>query len=248
MTWSLGAGLVAALVGAASGWFVPRLIARIPEPEEAEHKEPYAAIAARPGLAWKCATASALVAGSLGARVGWQPELVFLLVLATVGVALSVIDWRTRLLPTKLIAPTYVVVVPLVVLAAALGGEWQTLLRAGLAWLAGFAVFFALWFIYPAGLGYGDVRLSGLLGIALGWFGWDALLAGLYTGVLLGTVFGGALTAARRLTRKSHYPMGPFLLIGTWLTVAFTPYVVGVYAWLLGGLTGLVAAGLNLVG
>ena len=190
-TWFLDTALVAGAVGLVAGGFVPELIARLPEPtpepegeglqaaeDEAsfakpvdEPKELYVDIAATPRLRWWTAAASAVAAGLLGARVGWHPALLFLVYLVPVCVALSVVDWRTRYLPTRLIAPSYVVVGVLAVLASALTGDWAALQTSVVGWLASFAVFWLLWFMVPRGMAYGDVRLAGLLGMALGWLG-----------------------------------------------------------------------------
>lgn len=249
--WYPLAGLAMAVSGGVLGWFVPVLIARIPEPEaeqpsQSDHeseagaasdvpqdappepaKELYAAIAGLPGLAWRCAVVGAVVAGLVGARVGWQPALLPLLYLVPVGVALALVDWRTRLLPTKLIAPSYVALVVLTVLAAVLDGSWDALLRAGWGWLISGGTFFALWFVHPRGMGYGDVRLSGLLGITLGYLGWAELLTGVYAGFLLGGV-GGLLLSALRVVDRKAYPFGPFMLVGALVGVLAGP---GVAAW-----------------
>jgi leader peptidase (prepilin peptidase)/N-methyltransferase len=249
-TWSLAPGLVMAVVGGVLGWYVPALIARIPEPQpepgppfrevgsagepEAESveeleepKERYDAIAARPGLAWKSALASAVTGGLVGAVIGWDPILLLWAYLVPVGVALAVVDWRTRLLPTKVIAPSYAVLVALTLLAAVLSGDWDSLVRAGWGWLIAGGTFFVLWFIYPRGMGYGDVRLSGLLGIALGYLGWAELLTGVYAGFLLGGV-GGLLLSALRIVDRKAYPFGPFMLVGALVGVLAGP---GVAAW-----------------
>ena len=252
--WFPMTGAVMAVIGAVLGWFVPTLVARIPEPEpevpadEAgaagegpaepetqsvepsepeEPKEPYAAIAALPGLAWKSALASAVTAGLVGMRVGWDPALLVWAYLVPVGVALAVVDWRTRLLPTKVIAPSYAVVVALTLLAGTMSGDWDSVVRAGWGWLIAGGTFFVLWFIYPRGMGYGDVRLSGLLGIALGYLGWGELVTGVYAGFLLGGV-GGLLLSLLRIVDRKAYPFGPFMLVGAVVGVLAGP---GVTAW-----------------
>ena len=68
-----------------------------------------------------------------------------------------------------------------------------------------------MWVVYPRGLGYGDVRLSGLLGLALGYLGWGEVLVGMYAGFLLGGIIGGVLALAKVVDRK-RYPFGPFML------------------------------------
>ncbi len=207
---------------------VPAAGSAMPVPDVPETKEPYTKIAQLPGLRWKAAVATAVVAGLLGWRVGWSPGLPMLLYLAPVGVALALVDWRTRLLPTKVIAPSYAVVVLLSVVAAWAAGDWDALVRAGWGWLVAGGTFFVLWFVYPKGMGYGDVRLSGVLGIALGWFGWSELVTGVYAGFLLGGV-GGLLLSALRIVDRKAYPFGPFMLVGALLGVLLGPYVASWY-------------------
>lgn len=130
-----------------------------------------------------------------------------------VGVVLGYIDAQTRLLPTRIIAPSYGVLIVLIGLAAAFDGDTDDLVRAGLGWLAYGGFYFLMWVVYPRGLGYGDVRLSGLLGLALGYLGWGEVLVGMYAGFLLGGIIGGVLALAKVVDRK-RYPFGPFMLVG----------------------------------
>lgn len=223
-----------AAVAAATGALVPRLVAAIPEPAPAaeEHSEPaeqpkesYRDIAALPGLAWKASLAAGAAGAILGLSLGWSWPLLFLLPLVPVSVALAVVDWRTQLLPTRVIAPTYVVVAVLVLVCWAVTRDTDDLVRAGWGWLIAGGSFFALWFIHPRGLGYGDVRLSGILGIALGYVGWSELLVGLYAGFLLGGLGGGLLSVLRVVERRS-FPFGPFMLVGALVGVAVGERIV----------------------
>ena len=136
--------------------------------------------------------------------------------------ALAIIDWRTRLLPTRVIAPTYVVLIALVLVCAAITRDTDDLVRAGWGWLVSGGLFLALWLVHPRGLGYGDVRLSGVLGIALGYLGWGPLLVGVYAGFLLGGVGGGLLSLARVVERRA-IPFGPFMLVGALVGVVAGP-------------------------
>jgi leader peptidase (prepilin peptidase)/N-methyltransferase len=168
------------------------------------------------------------VAGIVGGSVGWSPALSFLLYLAPVGVALAVVDWHTRLLPTKVIAPSYAVVAVLAALSAWAEGDLDALVTACLGWLVAGGTFFLLWFIYPRGMGYGDVRLSGVLGIALGYLGWAELLVGVYAGFVVGALGGLGLSALRIVDRKA-YPFGPFMLVGALVGVVLGPHVAAWY-------------------
>jgi leader peptidase (prepilin peptidase)/N-methyltransferase len=253
---SLSAALLLAVLGAVSGWFVPALIRWIPEPDpedeagsdtsaherdeadttappeepapEEPPKELYADIAALRGLAWKSALATAVIGALLGWAVGLETPLLFLAYLAPVGVALSVVDWRTRLLPTKVIAPSYAVVVALAVVAALPGQDWDDLKRAALGWAISGGTFLLMWLIYPKGMGYGDVRLSGVLGIALGYLGWGPLLVGIYAGFLIGGLGGGLLSLLRVVERRS-YPFGPFMFVGAVVGVVWGETVARAY-------------------
>ncbi len=227
---SLLGAAVAAPIGLLLGLLVPGLIARVPEPDEpADDKVPYAVIAARPGLLWQAAFGCGLIAGLIGAALGQDWSLLFLLPLVPVGFALGLIDWRTRLLPTRIIAPTYVVLVPLVVLAALLAGDPRLLIGAAVGWLVMGGYYLLMWVIYPPGVGYGDVRLSGILGIVLGYLGWGPLALGSFAGLLLGGL-GSLVLVALRLIDKQENPFGPWMLIGALVGIILGP-AFGTWAW-----------------
>lgn len=232
--------LLAALGCGLAGLGVPALVRAVPEPvpepvpeaasgddrtgDQDEPKELYADVAALPGLAWKAAAGSLLAGGAVALAVGATWHLLVLLPLVPIGVALAVVDWRTRLLPTRIIAPTYGLVVVLVLLVWAVTGDTGDVTRAALGWLSAGAFFFVLWFVHPRGLGYGDVRLSGVLGIALGHVGWAELVTGLYAGFLCGGIVGLLLSRLRVVDRKG-YPFGPFMLVGAVVGLLWGPWV-----------------------
>ena len=223
----------AAVLGAVGGALAPRVIAALPEPadpDDAKDKISYRRLAEVGSLPGALAVAGAVVCASLAWRLGWSAALPLWLYVGVVGVMLAYIDWRTRLLPTRIIAPSYAIVTALALLASALSGDWASLLRAGAGWLLAGGLFFVLWFVYPKGMGYGDVRLSGVLGIALGWLGWGELIAGVYAGFLLGA-FGGGLLALLRVVDRRRYPFGPFMLAGALVGVLTGPALT---AWYVG--------------
>lgn len=226
--------LVYALFGAVgcglAGLVVPTLIGRIPEPATpAADKPAYAALAAAPLLPLGAALASAVVGGVLGWALAAQTDLIVWWPLVPIGVALAVVDWRTRLLPTRVIAPTYALVLVCLAVAFVVDRDTADLIRAGWGWLIAGGLFLLLWAIYPRGMGYGDVRLSGILGLALGHVGWAALITGLYAGFVLGALIGGVLSLARLVDRKG-YPFGPFMLLGALSGVVVAHLLPGL-AW-----------------
>jgi leader peptidase (prepilin peptidase)/N-methyltransferase len=92
-----------------------------------------------------------------------------------------------------------------------------------------FALYFGLCFAYPAGMGFGDVKLSGVLGLYLGWLGWGVWAAGLFLGFLIGGLYGIALLLRGRGGRKTAVPFGPFMLLGVLLAVLVGQRLVDAY-------------------
>jgi len=147
-------------------------------------------------------------------RFGADWELPAYLYLAAVGLALALIDLDTKRLPDALTLPSYAVTVVLLGLAAALGDHPGALLRALVGALAVGLFYFVVWFAYPAGMGFGDVKLAPLLGAYLGWISYGAAVVGVFAGFLYGAVVGIGLVLAQKGGRKTKVPFGPFMLAG----------------------------------
>ena len=153
-------------------------------------------------------------------RFGVSAELPAYLVLAAAGVLLAVVDLRHRLLPNRVIGPALVTGALLLTAAAAVDGRWDDLGRAGLGAAVLFAVFLLLALISPSALGMGDVKLAGLLGLHLGWLGWDAVLLGAAAGFAVQALLSLVLLAARRIDLRGELPFGPALLAGAVLAIS----------------------------
>lgn len=212
------AALALGIAGAMAGVVGPWAIARLPEPEEApEGKLLYRDIAAtsRLGL-WLGAVGIALGAPS-GAAIGWNADLLPWTYLLPLGVVLAYIDLRTRLLPTRLIAPSYVAIVALIGLAALVASSHDILVRAVIGWVAVGGLYLLLWVLAPRSVGYGDVRFSGILGLTLGCIGWPAIVVGAWFGFLLGGLGGLVLRGYTGLKMNAH---GPAMVLGAVIGVA----------------------------
>jgi leader peptidase (prepilin peptidase)/N-methyltransferase len=94
-------------------------------------------------------------------------------------------------------------------------------LRAAEGAAAVFAVLFALAFASPRSFGMGDVKLGGVLGGYLGWFGWVEVYYGIFGGFVLGAVLAVGLLATRRASMKTAVPFGPMLVVGPLIVLAF---------------------------
>ncbi len=156
---------------------------------------------------------AALFAG-LAARFGYDWALPAYLVLFAGLLALSVIDVETLLLPKVIVWPLSVAVAALFVLAAGITGQWHDLLIGVISGAAWFVLFYVMNLASPRMLGYGDVRLAPVLGLALGWLGWRYVLLGFFAGNLIGAIVGIALIASKRISRQQQIPYGVFLALG----------------------------------
>ena len=143
-----------------------------------------------------------------------------LLWFAAVALRLAVIDVRTRRLPNAIVLPSYPVAGVLLAGAALAAGEpdrvGAMLLGAGALW----AGFFALRLLSPASMGFGDVKLAGLLGLYLGFLGAGYVLAGVAAAFVFGGLWGAGLILTRRGTASSTVAFGPFLLLGAAVAMA----------------------------
>ncbi len=155
------------------------------------------------------------------AGLSWTVPALWYLV--AISVPLVLIDLDVRRLPDAIVLPSYPVAAALLALAALNPGgttHWTELGRAGIGALAMLAVYTAPRLIVRHGMGLGDVKLSGVLGLYLGWAGWGSLFVGWFSAFLLGGVFSIGLILTRRASRKSTVPFGPWMIAGAWLGLA----------------------------
>lgn len=149
-----------------------------------------------------------------------------LLYLVAIAVALTLIDLDVFRLPDAIVLPSYVVGAALLLLAD-LAPDGSLDVDAAIRALVGAAAMFAFYFLLMLrGMGFGDVKLAGLLGLYLGWFGWGALVVGAFGAFLLGGLFSIGLLIGRRAGRKSRVPFGPWMISG-----AIVGVVVGEPIW-----------------
>jgi leader peptidase (prepilin peptidase) / N-methyltransferase len=162
-------------------------------------------------------------------RIGFSAELPAYLYLGAIGVALALIDIDVKRLPNVIVLPSYIVSAVLLAAAALVEQEWADLLRAGLGMAALYAFYFVLALVYPRGMGFGDVKLAGVLGGYLGWLGWAEVVSGGFLGFLFGGVVGGGLMLARRAGRRSMIPFGPFMLAGALVAILWGGALADLY-------------------
>jgi len=178
-----------------------------------------AAISARYPLV-ELLTAAVFVAIALrrGVDAGLALELPF----ASVLIAVAAIDLEHRLVPNAIVAPAAVYGVGAAAVLAT--GELPELLAAGAGAFAGMLL---IALAYPQGMGMGDVKLAGAIGLYLG----VSVLPALLIGFLSGTVVGlGIIAGQGTSARKQAVPFGPFLALGGLVGVLAGPELVDLYS------------------
>jgi leader peptidase (prepilin peptidase) / N-methyltransferase len=205
--------VASALLGVPVGAAIDVVAARVPE------RLPVLGVDARAALAPRRAGLLALVCAALfagtAARLADSWALPAYLTLAAGLVALSLIDLEHYLLPNRIVYPLTVAVIVLLALGSLGDGEGDALARAFGGGAVAFVGLGALHLASPRSMGFGDVKLVFVLGVALAWLGWGELAVGLFLAFLYGAVVGVALIALRLRGRKDHVPFGPFLAAGT---------------------------------
>jgi leader peptidase (prepilin peptidase)/N-methyltransferase len=156
-------------------------------------------------------------------------ELPAYCVLAAAGVAISAIDIEHMRIPSVLVYTTVALGAPLLVLASAGTHRWSALASAAVGGAIAFGVFAALFYAVPRGIGFGDVRLAGLCGGFLGWIGYREVVAGFVISFIVAGVPAALLLAAHKVQRRTKIPFGPFLALGTIVTVLFAAPII--HAW-----------------
>jgi leader peptidase (prepilin peptidase)/N-methyltransferase len=162
-------------------------------------------------------------------RLGASWELPAFCVFFASLLAVSVIDLDHFIIPNRVIYPTLVVLGPLLVLAAALDGRWRPLIDAGLGGAAAFVALFLVHFVSPRGMGFGDVRLAGVIGVMLGWLGLRYVPLGLFLAFLIASVVGIGLMITRIRSRKDAVPFGPFMACGAIVAVLWGHAILHLY-------------------
>jgi leader peptidase (prepilin peptidase)/N-methyltransferase len=172
-----------------------------------------------PTIELSCA---ALFAG-VAAREGFNWDVPALLIFVAGLLALSSIDLERLILPKSIVYTTLVLITAGLLLDAGVTHDWHRLLIAGACALSWFLLFFILNFLGPKYLGFGDVRLAPVLGLALGWLGIRYVILGFFAANLIGSIIGVTLIAMKKMSRDQPIPFGVFLALGAALAIYAGP-------------------------
>ncbi len=240
--------LLAGLLGLLIGSFLNVVVWRLPRGESLSHPASHCPVCGHPIRAYdnipvfswvllrgRCRDCGARISpryplvelatgaafGATAAWVGWSILLPFAFWFVAASIAMILIDVEHHRLPNSLTLSTYVVVVAGLAITAMLEQEWPAFGRAIVGGFVLALIYAALATAFPRGMGWGDVKLALVVGTAMAWVGWGALVVGGFGAFLLGAVWGVASIATGRAGRKSALPFGPFMVVAA----------IGAMAW-----------------
>ncbi len=162
-------------------------------------------------------------------RYGLTPGSLLLMVFFSAFIVITFIDLDFQIIPDLITIPGAVI--------ALLGGilllddpfnrglslGWQdSLIGAAL----GFGLFYLIALLSRGGMGGGDIKMMAMVGALTGWKG---VLLTTFIGSLTGSIIGIFLVIFRGKGRKSKVPFGPFLALGTVVTILFGQEILRLY-------------------
>jgi len=212
--------VVTTLAGVLVGWFViVRLAETIPEPSPLDPRARVAVTLVN-GLLWYTV---------VDKFIRWWIVVPYVVVFSVL-LAVSVVDLRVYRIPDRIVFPALGASVVLFI-GAAVAIEIDQIKYAVVGMLTFFLILFVFHVVYPAGMGFGDVKLALLMGLSLGWLASSAggaaylVMVALFIGCIVGIVFGLAVRLARG--RGGAFPFGPALAFGTvFVVLNFQNYLI----------------------
>lgn len=156
----------------------------------------------------------AVVEAALLWRFGWSAPLAAYLVFGVAATAVSASDLACRRVPNRATAPALVAGIVLLGVASAHSGQWWSLARAGIATVALAAFYLALGLASRGGMGMGDVKWAGVVGLYCGWLGWRAVFGATLLAFVAAALFVLICRLATVGTRRRTVPMAPFMSAG----------------------------------
>ena len=150
---------------------------------------------------------TALLCALVVVAKGADADAVIGIVLVLMLVPITLIDLDHRIIPNKITYPGFVLGVVLIAVL-----DTDSLVEHLIASAAAGGFLFVAWFLYPRGMGLGDVKLAFVLGIYLG----RAVAPAMFTALIAGTLIGAIIIArvGAEKGRKTAIPFGPYLALG----------------------------------
>ncbi len=165
------------------------------------------------------AVVTGVLFGGAAAHFGRDLVLAPFCVFFAMLVVVSVTDLTHRLVPRWLLYAALALIVPLLVGSSAVDDRWHDLAGSAIAGAVAFGLFFGIWWFVPRGMGFGDVRLAGVIGITLGYLSLLHAYGAFLAGFVVGMLFGLVMMVISSSGRKTRIPFAPSLAAGAVIAV-----------------------------
>lgn len=174
--------------------------------------------------------ATGLILGFLYWRYGLSAELGIMAFYACLLIIVFVIDLEHGLILNKVIYPAMIVSLLLALLPQP---HLTLMIKHGIASAAlggaiGFAIFLLIAVVSRGGMGWGDVKLAALIGLATGF---PFVVVAIIMAAILGGIVAVVLVTIKKKKRRETIPFGPFLALATMITLLWGSDIL---SWYLG--------------
>jgi leader peptidase (prepilin peptidase)/N-methyltransferase len=171
--------------------------------------------------------------GAVFGLMAWAaPTLAVLpafLMFAATMVTLTVTDLQTKLIPNRILGPATAIGVVLLATGSLVSGDVGLLANAAIGGLAYFGVMFLMALIARGALGFGDVKLSLIIGVFTGYISLGSVLVAGGGAFILGGLVSVLLILTRVANRKDLIPFGPFMTTAAIIATTWGPTITTWY-------------------
>jgi leader peptidase (prepilin peptidase)/N-methyltransferase len=152
---------------------------------------------------------------------GISADLIALIPFTAVLIAVAFIDLEHKIVPNKIMAPAAIYGV-----VTAVAFRTDMLPELLIAGAGAFTFFLVAALIHPKGMGMGDVKLAGVMGLYLG----KLVIPALFIAFLVGSVVGVALVVRYGMrSRKVGVPFAPFMALGAFVSMLCGQQLIDFY-------------------
>ena len=152
------------------------------------------------------------------AIAAWESFVIF-------GIALIAIDLEHHRLPDLITGPLFLSGLIFLGIDTFKNHHSSQFLHALIYAISATAIFYSIHVFSRGGMGMGDVKLAASMGLFSGYVSGTAVYVSAMIGFALGSLVGVGLMIAKKATRKTAVPFGPFMIIGTVLSLWVTPWI-----------------------
>jgi len=174
--------------------------------------------------------ATGLIFALLYWHYGLSPALGIMIFYACLFIIIFVIDLEHGLILNKVVYPSLVVALLLALLPRPWLTQWIVtgIANAAIGGAIGFALFLLIAIVSRGGMGWGDVKLAALIGLAAGF---PLVFLAIIMAAILGGIVAVAMVIAKKKQRRQTIPFGPFLAVAAMITLLWGSNIL---TWYLG--------------